>query len=182
MAILGTRNLPARAAYLSQRNKMDSLHDLYDRYAADVYRFALYLSGDPTDAEDITADTFVRLWSATGEIRLPSVKAYLLTIARHLYVDGQRARARFTELDPELASGERSVEDRTAARSQMQFLLKSMRQLAEGDRAALLMRTGGLPYDEIALSLGISVNAAKVRVHRARKRLMGAQSTQETRS
>ena len=90
--------------------------------------------------------------------------------------------AQGNELDPELASGERSAEDRTAARSQMQFLLKSMRQLAEGDRAALLMRTGGLPYDEITRSLGISVNAAKVRVHRARKRLMGAQSAQETRS
>jgi DNA-directed RNA polymerase specialized sigma24 family protein len=56
---------------------MASLHDLYERHAADVYRFALYLSGNPAEAEDITADTFVRLWTAPGAIRLPTVKAYL---------------------------------------------------------------------------------------------------------
>jgi len=78
---------------------MAPIHDVYERYAADVYRFALYLSGEPADAEDITADTFVRLWTAPGEIRTATVKAYLFTIARRLYLDRQRARKRFTELD-----------------------------------------------------------------------------------
>ena len=79
--------------------RMAPIHDVYERYAADVYRFALYLSGEPADAEDITADTFVRLWTAPGEIRTATVKAYLFTIARRLYLDRQRARKRFTELD-----------------------------------------------------------------------------------
>jgi RNA polymerase sigma-70 factor, ECF subfamily len=159
---------------------MASLYDLYERYAADVYRFALYLSGSPVDAEDITADTFVRLWTAPGAIRLPTVKAYLFTIARHLHADRRRAQARFTELDPALPSGERSAEDRASSRSEMQLVFKAIRRLSEGDRAALLMRTGGLAYDEMALALGISVTAAKVRVHRARKRLIGMQEAQET--
>jgi RNA polymerase sigma-70 factor (ECF subfamily) len=159
---------------------MGPLHALYERYAADVYRFALYLSGNPAEAEDITADTFVRLWTAPGAIRLPTVKAYLFTIARHLHADRRRAHARFTELDPALPSDEPSAEDRVALRSEMQLVLKAIRRLAEGDRAALLMRTGGLAYDEIAHALGISVTAAKVRVHRARKRLMGMQEVKET--
>jgi len=78
---------------------MAPIHDLYERYAADVYRFALYLSGEHADAEDITADTFVRLWTTPGQIRTRTVKAYLFTIARHLYLDRQRARSRFTELE-----------------------------------------------------------------------------------
>jgi RNA polymerase sigma-70 factor (ECF subfamily) len=159
---------------------MGTPHDLYERYAADVYRFALYLSGNPAEAEDITADTFVRLWTASGAIRMPTVKAYLFTIARHLHADRQRSHARFTALDPELASTERSVEARLASRSEMDAVRRAIRELSDDDREALLMRTGGLPYDEIAQALGISVTAAKVRVHRARKRLLNMRDTRES--
>ena len=38
-------------------------HSLFERYSQDVYRFALYLSGDPSLAEEITQETFVRAWS-----------------------------------------------------------------------------------------------------------------------
>ena len=159
---------------------MTPLHDLYERYAGDVYRFALYLSGNPADAEDITADTFVRLWTAPGDIRLISVKAYLLTIARHLYLDRCRAQARLTDLDPELPSSARSAEDRAAARSEVAHLRQGIKGLPEGDRAALLMRADGVAYDEIARALGTSLGAAKVRVHRARKRLIEAKLSRET--
>jgi RNA polymerase sigma-70 factor (ECF subfamily) len=158
---------------------MGTPHDLYERYAADVYRFALYLSGNPAEAEDITADTFVRLWTASGDIRLPTVKAYLFTIARHLHADRRKAQARFTELDAALASTERSAEARLTSRSELDAVRRAMRGLSDGDREALLMRTGGLPYDEIAPALGISVTAAKVRVHRARRRLLAASATKE---
>jgi RNA polymerase sigma-70 factor, ECF subfamily len=159
---------------------MDTPHDLYERYAADVYRFALYLSGNPAEAEDITADTFVRLWTAPGAIRMSTVKAYLFTIARHLHVDRRRSQARLTGLEPELASTERSVEARLASRSDVDAVRQAIRGLSDGDREALLMRTGGLPYDEIAQALGISVTAAKVRVHRARKRLLAVPDTKES--
>jgi len=158
---------------------MGTPHDLYQRYAADVYRFALYLSGNPAEAEDITADTFVRLWTAPGPIRMPTVKAYLFTIARHLHADRRKAQARFTELDPALPSTERSVEARLTSRSEVDAVRQAIRGLSDADREALLMRTGGLPYEEIAQALGISVTAAKVRVHRARKRLLPAPATQE---
>jgi RNA polymerase sigma-70 factor, ECF subfamily len=154
---------------------MAPIHDVYERYAADVYRFALYLSGEPADAEDITADTFVRLWTAPGEIRTATVKAYLFTIARHLYLDRQRARARFTELDDSMPSSTPNAEDRAAARSEVDHVRRAIARLPEADRAALLMRINGLSYEEIARALGASVGAVKVRVHRARTRLVAAQ-------
>lgn len=43
---------------------------LYERYAQDVYRFAMYLCGDPVLTEDITSETFVRAWVTPEEIRL----------------------------------------------------------------------------------------------------------------
>lgn len=153
---------------------MTPIHDLYERYAGDVYRFALYLSGEAADAEDITADTFVRLWTTPGEIRTATVKAYLFTIARHLSLDRRRARARLTSLDESLPSPAPSAEDRAAIRSEVAHVRHAIRQLSEADRAALLMRVNGLAYDEIAQALGASVGAVKVRVHRARKRLIDA--------
>lgn len=154
---------------------MAAIHDLYERYAADVYRFALYLSGEPAEAEDITADTFVRLWTAPGTIRTATVKAYLFTIARHLYLDRQRARARLTELDDSLPSSTPNAEDRAAVRSEVEHVRQTIARLPETDRAALLMRVSGLSYEEIAQAIGGSVGAVKVRVHRARKRLIEAQ-------
>ena len=117
---------------------MAPIHDVYERYAADVYRFALYLSGEPADAEDITADTFVRLWTAPGEIRTATVKAYLFTIARHLYLDRQRARARLTELDDSMPSSTPNAEDRAAARSEVDHVRRAIARLPATDRAALL--------------------------------------------
>jgi len=40
---------------------MTDVHELYIKYAGDIYRFALYLSGDREGAQDITAETFEQL-------------------------------------------------------------------------------------------------------------------------
>ena len=44
-------------------------HEIYARYAPLLYRFALRLCGNAADAEDLVADTFVRLWAAPGQKR-----------------------------------------------------------------------------------------------------------------
>ena len=148
-------------------------HDIYERYARDVHRFALYLSGDPALADDITAESFVRLWTAPGEIQMPTVKSYLLAIARNLYLTGQRRRRRETELDVSLPGAEPSPEKLVIVRDEARHVLHALGRLPEIDRAALLLRAREqLPYQEIASILGLSVPAVKVKVHRARARLL----------
>ena len=63
-----------------------NIETLYQSYSRDVFRFALYLSGNWEDAEDITAETFVRAWVAEESIRLATVKGYLFAIARNLFL------------------------------------------------------------------------------------------------
>jgi DNA-directed RNA polymerase specialized sigma24 family protein len=65
---------------------MITFHDLYERYAADVYRFAYWLTSHQADAEDITSETFVRAWVGRERIQVETVKAYLLTIAPPIYI------------------------------------------------------------------------------------------------
>jgi RNA polymerase sigma-70 factor (ECF subfamily) len=78
---------------------MTDIENLYKRYAGDVRRFALYLGGDAATADEITSDTFMRLWMAGDRIRQPTVKSYLFAIARNAYIDLLRRAARHTQLD-----------------------------------------------------------------------------------
>ena len=152
---------------------MTDIESLYKRYAPDVRRFALFLSGDPVMADEITSDTFVSAWLVRERIRQPTVKSYLFAIARNLYLDVQRRQYRHMELD------ERMTDKRIGAQMQMEqsaevcAVLVALRQLPEMDRTSLLMRAlDELPYEEIGDALGIPMIAAKVKVHRARLKLM----------
>jgi len=151
---------------------MTDFEDLYQRYARDVYRFALYLSGNTAQAEDIASETFVRVWTMRDTIRVASVKAYLFTIARNLHHDGQRRAARQVELPEYLLDPGPSPEVEARDRQALDAVLRALQQIPEVDRAALLMRAqDGLPYEEIARALGLSLAAVKVKVHRARLRI-----------
>lgn len=154
---------------------------LYAEHARDVQRFALFLSGDPALADDITSETFIRAWAAQDRFDLASVRGYLLAIARNLHLhELRRHRARPTlALDAEgaveLATEEVSPERRAAARSELARVLAGLQELPEVDRAALLMRAEDqLPYEEIARALGLTLSATKVKIHRARLRLAEA--------
>jgi len=75
---------------------------LYKKYSPDVFRFSLYLSGDRGEAEDITSETFVRAWTSPEPIEMATVKGYLFTIARNLFLQGLRKKFRHVALDDEL--------------------------------------------------------------------------------
>lgn len=79
-----------------------NFHDLYQKYAQDVYRFAYWLCGDAQDAEDITSETFVRALTSTHEIQTETVKGYLLTIARNLAFKKAKRANRLADLTPGL--------------------------------------------------------------------------------
>ena len=145
---------------------------LYERHARDVFRFALYLTGHRADAEDITAETFARAWSARGAIRVGTVKAYLLMIARNLVKDRHRSPWRMGAADEALVDVRAGPEKLAEDREELRTVLSALARLPETDRSALLMRAvGGLSYAEIGAALGSSTVAARVQVHRARMKL-----------
>ena len=147
-----------------------TFEDLYRRHHDEVRRFALYLTGDEAEADDIAAETFVRAWAADAPVKARSLSAYLITVARNLHRQRHRRARRLAELEaPEEPPG---LERELAGRSELKAMLARLQALPEADRAALLMRAfHDLPYEEIATALGLSVSAAKVKVHRARTML-----------
>jgi RNA polymerase sigma-70 factor (ECF subfamily) len=155
---------------------MTWFHELYESYSRDVYRFALYLSGDRALAEDVTSETFIRVWSSPEPVRLATVKAYLLTIARNLCLMERRRSVRRRDLD-ETVPDSHSILREVEARDELDRVLRSLQELPEVDRVALLMRVDeDLSYDEIAVALGLPVATVKVKVHRARLRLSKVRS------
>jgi RNA polymerase sigma-70 factor, ECF subfamily len=151
---------------------MLTFHELYARYSGDVYRFAYWLSGDRAEAEDITSETFVRAWATERELKSQTVKAYLLTIARNLYLHSLRRSNRLTGLDAEMMDPMASPQEMAERKTELEAVMRVMQNLPEVDRAALLLRAQhDLSYEDIALTLGISIAAAKVKIHRARLKL-----------
>lgn len=153
-----------------------AFHDLYARYAADVYRFALWLGGSPAEAEDVTSETFVRAWAGRDKIRTETVRAYLFTIARNFFLQQRRVQRRQVGLETvaEMAANN-EPSDEVEKRLELEAALRQLQSLAEEDRAALILRAlYDMPYEEIARVLGISLTAAKVKVHRARRKLTTA--------
>ena len=155
--------------------KATSFVELYGAYARDVFRFALYLSGDTALAQDITSETFLRVWLAEQPVRPASVKAWLFVIARNLYRHELRHLGRRMPLDPAMPSSDSASagpEAALAAKEKLARVLKALAALPEVDRFALLLRVvEGFSYTDIAATLHISIAAAKVKVHRARLRL-----------
>jgi RNA polymerase sigma-70 factor (ECF subfamily) len=159
---------------------MLTFHELYERHAQDVYRFAYWMCGDPTEAEDITSETFVRAWVARTPIRTETVKAYLLAIARNLYRQQRRRSRREAQLNSLERDPAPTPDELVADRLALAEAQAAMQALPEADRAALIMRVlYEMPYDEIARALSLSVAAAKVKVHRARLRLAAARLKKE---
>ncbi len=157
---------------------------LYSAHAAHVRRFAIYLSGDRALADDLVSEAFIRAWTARDRMELPTVRAYLFAIVRNLFLQHLRRERRSAPLQDTAIDDQPGPEDRASDRSELRIVLAALARLPEIDRAALLLRADeGLSYEEIAVTLGLSVAAAKVKVHRARLKLAEARlSGSETRA
>lgn len=150
-----------------------TFEELYERYADDLYRFAYWLCGDADDAKDITSETFVRVWTSENKTRLESVKGYLFTIARNLHLQQQRKKKRFSPITEENAGTTQQTEQLTEDQSEIEQTLAALDTLSEIDRTVLIMRAQDeLPYDEIAIVTGLSISAVKVKIFRARAKLV----------
>ena len=159
---------------------MSDFQYLYETYATDVYRFAYWLCGDAVDAEDITSETFLRAWTHRATIRTETMKAYLLSIARNLYLERLRKHRLHAELSDGLPDQGPGLEKRSEDRENLVRIQKALQQINEVDRAAFILRVQHeLPYAEIARVLQLSLSAVKVKVHRVRLKLIGVVANEE---
>ena len=137
-----------------------------------LYSYLLRMTGSPEDAEDLAQDAFLRvfrLWKA-GRLRRDesAARSLVFKAAHNLAVDLLRKRSRPLPDPPEPAPPP-SVMDGEARRM---AIAQALAQLPADQRGALLLREyGELSYAEIAKAMDATLDAVKVRIHRARRRL-----------
>ncbi len=149
-----------------------------------LYRVALRLSGNPSDADDLVQETMLKAFRAWDQYEKgTNAKAWLLTILRHAFINEYRRRTRHPETvdldkiepyavfpevqdeDPQGAFFDRIVDDQ---------VLRAIDQLPVVFRETLVLSdVEGMTYQEIAGILDIPVGTVKSRLFRARQLLQG---------
>ena len=124
---------------------------LYTKFSQDVFHFALYLSGERGDAEDITSETFVRAWASSETIRVATVRGYLFTIARNLFLQGLRKKSRQVALDENLRDPQASPYAQVEQKAELRAVLARLQKLPEIDRAAPIAGVSVIPASTSAM-------------------------------
>lgn len=146
----------------------------------DVYSLCLRILGDPDDAVEATQDAYLKAWRGLGGFRGDSMfTTWLYRVATNAALSKHRGRKRRRthEMGAEdivltqMPSGN-STEGAAGARIDVGRLEVALQQLPEGNRQAVVLKdVYGLSMEEVAKELKCSETAAKVRVHRGRKKL-----------
>jgi RNA polymerase sigma-70 factor, ECF subfamily len=164
---------------LAKGGDRPAFDELVRRTYAETYTLAYRLTGDEEDARDVVQDAYLRAFNGLKRFRGDaqfSTWLYRITAncaSTHL---GKRARRRHEELVDDLPLVDERVEIDPQARADATVLREEL-QAAIDDlppklRAVVVLRDiYDLPHDDIASELGISQSAAKVRLHRARRKL-----------
>lgn len=161
----------------------DAFGEFYDRHVRDVLKFFMRLTLDPQAAADLTAETFAVAFEHRARFRddygAPAA-AWLYGIARNQYrrmarrgaID-ERARRRLG-IEPMSLDGESTerIEELVDLQQQKATIHRALSRLPEGTARAVTLRfLENRPYPEVALMLGCSPTAARVRVSRGLRRL-----------
>jgi RNA polymerase sigma-70 factor (ECF subfamily) len=157
-------------------------------YHGRIRGYILGMVRDPTEADDLTQEVFVRVHRKLDSVRDPdALTSWLYRIATHVCYDWYRKRARQPRLDPldvtgghdpgpkSTRSGGTSL-DRVIERADMSACVRSyLEELSDDYRQVILLHDlEGLTNPEIAEMLGASLDAVKIRLHRARRKLQVA--------
>ncbi len=158
----------------------EALHLLIKRYVTSVYNFVYRLSGNASDTEDITQETFIKVWRHARKFD-PSqnFKTWLFTIAHRSTIDLLRKKKRFVFSDFDHDAGGAPFSDSIidteplpdelfARAEEKEMITHLVAQLSPTHQEVLLLHyTEELTFDQIGNILGKSLNTVKSQHRRA---------------
>jgi RNA polymerase sigma-70 factor, ECF subfamily len=164
-----------------QMGDEEALIELHRRYVNLVYSVAYRILDEQMAAEEVTQDTFMRLWnkSASYDPEKGRFITWLLTVTRRLAIDLLRQRQRrepragmlFMDEDPTLWENLLSVDEGDLRRT----LVATLRDLPTEQRELIeLVYFGGMSHNDIAESLSIPLGTVKTRIRLGMQKLRSA--------
>ena len=162
----------------ARRGDDGALDALLARHQGQIYRFGLKMCGDEEDAKDVAQETLIAMAKGIRDFRgASSVSTWLYAIARSFCVK-KRRKSKFapkseSSLDdahaPQVASAERGPEEQVVDRELDRALDAAIAGLEPKYREVLVLRdVEGLSAPDVGEILGLSTDAVKSRLHRAR--------------
>jgi RNA polymerase sigma-70 factor (ECF subfamily) len=150
----------------------EAFGELYDMHVVRVYRHIYYLVNSVSEAEDLTAQTFLQAWEAVDryEDRGVPFASWLLRIAHNLAISHLRSRREGNQLHDGLMDQDsfRNPEKVTERQADEERVRQAILRLGNEQRQVIILRfVEDLEYREVAEIVGKSVAAVRVVQHRA---------------
>jgi RNA polymerase sigma factor (sigma-70 family) len=154
-----------------------SWDEVVREHADRVYRLAYRLTGNPHDAEDLTQETFIRVFRSLATYKPGTFEGWLHRITTNLFLDMARRRTRLRmeglpEDTDRLAGDDPSPEQVWSETHLDPDLQAALDELPPEFRAAVVLcDVEGLSYEEIGATLGVKLGTVRSRIHRGRQAL-----------
>jgi RNA polymerase sigma-70 factor, ECF subfamily len=157
-----------------------SWDEVVREHADRVYRLAYRLTGNAHDAEDLTQETFIRVFRSLANYKPGTFEGWLHRITTNLFLDMARRRSRLRmeglpEDTDRLAGDDPSPEQVYSDTHLDPDLQAALDELPPEFRAAVVLcDVEGLSYEEIGATLGVKLGTVRSRIHRGRQALRAA--------
>jgi len=148
---------------------------LYTNHRDFLYRFILKFVKSPELAEDLTQETFIRIWEHRSDlVKLDSFKAYVFTIGRNHTLNflkkATKENAAKGEILRHYQPDQSTSEDKLVSDEYKKFIQDVLNSMPPQTREVFrLCREQSKSYDEVAAILGISRSAVKKHMVRSHK-------------
>lgn len=172
--------------WVQQAKKGDSaaVEAIYELYVDAIYRYVYYRVSSHRDAEDLTAEVFVKMVEGLPRYRFTGApfEVWLYRIANARVIDFRRRQRRRPEsaLSDDLADTRIHPEARIEQAQEIQTLRQALQQLSDDEQALLILRfVEHKNHQEVAEILGKTPAAVKAMQHRTLIRLASLLGSEE---
>lgn len=160
------------------KGREDAFGHLYERYKGLVFSLILKMTGDRELSEEITLDTFERVWRSARDYapEKASAKTWIVSMARNRAIDNLRRKSSRPDQDPNFWSSDEleqltdpsDTEQIVTARELRASISAAVRALPDEQQAVLtLAYFGGYTHSEIAQRLNLPLGTVKTRIRMA---------------
>ncbi len=146
----------------------------YDLYVKRIYRFIYFKVNSVAETQDLTSETFLRVWQSIREGKeIRNLNAFIYIIARNLVIDFYRRKnTDAVSLDdenaPEIPDSGKDILQEQMIDSDLQATIKGLDKLKDEYKEAIVLKYfDELSISEIAEVLNKSKGAVRVLLHRA---------------
>ena len=157
--------------YETMKTLEQEFEQMVRRHKSTIFTVCFMFSKDSDEVNDLFQEVLINLWRGFQDFRGDSqLSTWIWRVSFNTCISQERKKKQHAERIP-LEMGIDLFNDRDEDTRQIQMLYHRIHQLKPFDRAIVLLWLEGMPYDEIAAIVGITVKNVSVRLFRIKEEL-----------